>query len=393
MNLLLISEHYYPKVGGTVSYVENTAINLAKNGLKVFLLIPSIGKLNEIVLEKHPQENLTLLKLGVSANLALQFDSNERYLLCNWVKNNLTQLSLNHNCSIVHLLFGLFIAEVINTKELKKNGIKTLHTIHNIPPFECSNSWKGDKTINYLKDNIRKIGVKWINKKRIKKNPFDYYITPSELVKKELSKYIPSDKIIVIGHGGAEYILNPVKETSYNQINLLTVGGIVPHKNQHLIPEIAKYLKINGVNFIWNIIGPIRNNRYYDYIQNLIRSNELNEHVKLHHNLSDNELEQYYTNASMYIQLSSEEGFCMTVLDAIAYGLPVLATPAGAIPEMIEKGGGELIENEINTLKKIIFHYIKIIDSFVIDKQQLINFKETYTWSSTTDQLIKLYHG
>lgn len=394
MNVLLISEHYYPKIGGTVSYVENTALNLAKKGVKVYLLVPAVGKVGSISEVNHQNEKLILLKLGVNENKPL-FNAAEREILCNWVKDNVLEKSKQYNIQLIHLLFGLFLAEKINTQELRKHGIKTINTIHNVPPFECSNSWRDDTPIKYYKDEIRKIGVRYINKKRIQKNEFDVYITPSKIVKEELSKYIfPKEKIKVIGHGGSEYILTSNKTLNQNsKIQILTVGGMVPHKNQHLIPAIAAHLINENIDFIWNIVGPARNQRYVDSIKSAIVDLKLTSSVYLHNSTTDEELSEFYSNANLYIQLSSEEGFCMTVLDAIAYGIPTLGTPAGAIPEMLEIVEGTVIENHLPTLKPIITHYCKILDSLTINHGLLNKFKNTYTWSNATKQLLNIYNG
>lgn len=394
MNVLLLSEHYYPKVGGTVSYVENTAINLAKKGVQVYLLVPAVGKIGSIIEVSHQSEKFTLLKVGVNENKLL-FNAAERDILCNWVKDNILEKSKQYNIQLVHLLFGLFLAENINTQELKKNGIKTINTIHNVPPFECSSSWKGDTPINYYKDEIRKIGVRYINKNRIQKNEFDMYITPSKIVKEELSKYIyPKEKIKVIGHGGAEYILATNKTLSKNsKIQILTVGGIVPHKNQHLITAIAAHLKKENIDFIWNIVGPARNQRYVDSIKLAIVDLKLSNTIFLHNNATDEELSDFYNKANMYVQLSSEEGFCLTVLDAIAYGIPTLGTPAGAIPEMLALVKGTIIENHLPTLKPIITHYCRILDSLTMNLELLNKFKSTYTWPTAATQLLNIYNG
>jgi glycosyltransferase involved in cell wall biosynthesis len=392
MTVLLISEHYYPKVGGTVSYVENTAVNLAKKGITVYLLVPAKGKLKSVTPTPHQEHNLTILELGVNNNSIL-FNSEERIIFCDWVKHNITQVIEQYNIEIVHLLFGLFLAEALNTLQLKQLGIKTINTIHNVPPYECSNSWKGDNPRIFYKDKLRKIGVKWVNKKRIKKNEFDTYVVPSQIVKGLLSNYISSTKIEIIGHGGAENIQSsPQKKSSTDIIHILTVGGLVPHKNQHLIPLISAHLKKEGINFRWNIVGPNRNKRFVESIKHDISRLNVTELVDVKTDVNDEELKQLYQNAHLYVQLSSEEGFCMTTLDAIAYGIPTLGTPAGAIPEMLEMVGGTVIENHLPTLKPIISHYCKILNSLVLNDKLLAEFKKTYTWKNAANQLINIYN-
>jgi len=80
-------------------------------------------------------------------------------------------------------------------------------------------------------------------------------------------------------------------------------------------------------------------------------------------------------------------------LDAIAYGIPTLGTPAGAIPEMLELVEGTIIERHLPTLKPIITHYCKILNNLTIDNDLLNKFKSTYTWKNAATQLISIYNG
>lgn len=83
----------------------------------------------------------------------------------------------------------------------------------------------------------------------------------------------------------------------------------------------------------------------------------------------------------------------MTVLDAIAYGLPVMATPVGAIPEMLEKIGGVLLDPYLDQLKKVILHYILIKESWSISQSQLEAFKGEYNWDETAKKVLKAYRS
>lgn len=391
MNVLLISEHYYPKIGGTVSYVDNISKTLAEKKINTFLLVPAHGS-GDINIVKQ-SEFLTILEVPVSEKIENIFSSSNREVFCLFIKTNILRIVEEYKIEIVHLLNGLFIANILDTKSLKNKKIKTFHTIHNIPPLECSNSWKGDSFFNFLKDRIRKIGVKYVNKKRIQKNVFDYYITPSAIVKNDLEKILKHKKIEAIGHGGAEFINTPIKsKNDTGKTQILTVGGIVPHKNQLFIPLIANYLQLNNYEFEWTIIGPVRNERYYKALLNDIKKYNLENLISVKSNLSDEELRDNYIKSDFYIQLSSEEGFCMTVLDAIAYNIPTIGTPAGAIPEMLSVVDGILIENEIETLKTQILHYLKIRSSLSINNQYYSSFKEKYTWENSINQLLKLYN-
>lgn len=390
--VLLISEHYFPKIGGTVSYVERTSTLLSKKLDKTFLLVPSAeSEKMEIVEEMHDNGKLCILKLGVTDKSSLAFDPIERSVFCDFLHNRINEVISKYHIKTVHLLYGLFSANYLQTEPLMQKGIKLLHTIHNIPPEECSNSWKNDKPILYFKDFFRKKGVKLVNKKRILKNPFHYYIVPSNNVRSKLVKYLPKGNIKVIGHGGAEY--HPPKDNSPSKvIQILTVGGFVPHKNQHLIPSISKFIDSKNIQFIWHLVGPVRNDRYYNFFKKQIDLNSMNARIQLHHNISKDELNKLYENSDLYIQLSSEEGFCITVLDALTHRLPVLATPVGAIPEMLSTAGGVLVDHKEKDLKQLILHYITILDSLSVKEQQYDQFIKKYNWETPVEQLISIYN-
>jgi len=52
--------------------------------------------------------------------------------------------------------------------------------------------------------------------------------------------------------------------------------------------------------------------------------------------------EDYYRKASIYCMCSYEEGFPMVVLEAWAYGINVVTTPVGGLPDVLEEGKNAL---------------------------------------------------
>jgi glycosyltransferase involved in cell wall biosynthesis len=52
---------------------------------------------------------------------------------------------------------------------------------------------------------------------------------------------------------------------------------------------------------------------------------------------------QMFRNASIFCLASSGEGFPMAVLDAWAYGVPVVCTPVGGLPDIVEEGKNAIL--------------------------------------------------
>jgi len=57
-------------------------------------------------------------------------------------------------------------------------------------------------------------------------------------------------------------------------------------------------------------------------------------------------LRSLYASADAWIMASRSEGFGLPLLEAMACGTPILGTPTGAAPELVEKGGGLLVPHE-----------------------------------------------
>ncbi len=55
------------------------------------------------------------------------------------------------------------------------------------------------------------------------------------------------------------------------------------------------------------------------------------------------EREEYYRKASIYCMCSYEEGFPMVVLEAWAYGISVVTTPVGGLPDVLDEGRNALV--------------------------------------------------
>ncbi len=98
-------------------------------------------------------------------------------------------------------------------------------------------------------------------------------------------------------------------------------------------------------------------NKYPDWTINIAGNGEINEGTALATELgiSDNvkflgwisgkDKEKAFQEASIFCLPSYAEGFPMAVLDAWAYGLPVITTPVGGIPDVAKDGENMLLFN------------------------------------------------
>lgn len=98
-------------------------------------------------------------------------------------------------------------------------------------------------------------------------------------------------------------------------------------------------------------------------------------------------LRHIYSACDAWLFCSRQEGFGLPILEAMACRTPVIATPAGAAPELLSVGGGKLL-NTINP--KEMADAIVEMCSLHEDKWQKLseeahNTSVTYSWDNATD--------
>ena len=98
-------------------------------------------------------------------------------------------------------------------------------------------------------------------------------------------------------------------------------------------------------------------------------------------------LKEIYSSCDTWLFPSRSEGFGLPILEAMACRTPVIATPAGAAPELLSNGGGVLVRrNAPEEMARAIVHLCSLRNS---EWQQLSDAAYrtalSYTWEDATD--------
>ena len=70
---------------------------------------------------------------------------------------------------------------------------------------------------------------------------------------------------------------------------------------------------------------------------------KLGDRIELKGAVDARELSGFYADADVFVLPSRHEGFGMAFAEALAHGLPVIGTTAGAIPDTVPAGAGVLV--------------------------------------------------
>lgn len=160
--------------------------------------------------------------------------------------------------------------------------------------------------------------------------------TVSEFSKKEILKYfkINPQKVIVIYNAVSEKLLRTSSASKFKKNNsqfILAVSSIEPRKN--LKSLILAYQKINNKNIKLLLVGK-ENSQVFSQSDSISANSAIEENIKFTGYLSDEELNDLYKTAEVFVYPSFYEGFGLPPLEAMANGCPVMVSNTTSMPEI-----------------------------------------------------------
>lgn len=135
-------------------------------------------------------------------------------------------------------------------------------------------------------------------------------------------------QIPIAGIDVSEY--EPVTHESTTEITVGTVGRLTPQKNMQAILDVAEQLQSDPIRFRVAGEGPQRAELERRASDRGIESVMFEGFVE--------SVPDFLGGLDIYFQPSRREGLCITVLEAMAAGLPVVASNVGGITETIVPG-------------------------------------------------------
>lgn len=134
---------------------------------------------------------------------------------------------------------------------------------------------------------------------------------------------------------------------------VLFVGSAYPHKNLSRLLEAWKNVHKEFPSYELLLVG--KDSPFYDRLEPQIEKTPAARHLGF---VPDEELALLYKQATAYVIPSLYEGFGLPPLEAMQYGVPVLAARASCLPEVLGHSAlyvdGESSESIANGMKKLL---------------------------------------
>ena len=172
-------------------------------------------------------------------------------------------------------------------------------------------------------------------------------LTNSEFTRQEvLSLGIDPSKVNVI-HCGHEGIREPASKErrifEEERPRILFVGQCAEYKGVEFLLRAMAMLSHRGAAL--DMVGnTAAEPEYFIRLKSIYETLGLQDRVTFHGHMADREaLAGFYRRADLFVLPSLVEGFGIVLLDAMSFGLPIVATRAGAIPELVKENVNGLL--------------------------------------------------
>lgn len=285
------------------------------------------------------------------------------------------------NPDIVHAQ-GSF-APYSTAAALVRNKYPTILTMHGILAKEL----KFHKGINF-------IFILFIHKPNEKfavaKIPNIVVVTP--YVKDLFCRHCDTESNIYVTSNGVdnEYFEIGVAE---NPNTLLFVGLISPRKGLLDLVKAMKIIieRIQDVKL--NIVGSIESKKYFDILNEYVKTNKLKGNVNFTGYLSEAELKQKYREATLFVLPSYEESQGIVLLEAMACGKPVVASNVGGIPFVVEEGKTGLLF-ESGNIEDLADKIMTILENEKLREKMSEAGRERakeFTWDKIAERTVEVY--
>lgn len=207
--------------------------------------------------------------------------------------------------------------------------------------------------------HLRNQGVSKAKKSIVFRKMFEFIFNNSivihlseGLMEKEINFLNLKNTETYIVNNGVELIDNIISEKNNPTVNLLFLSNLFPEKGLNYLVEAVKTLNKKKYNFKLNIVGSLRDNIN---LKDILKDNDSNN-INFIGELFNSERNNYFRNADIFVHPTINDSFPLVILEAMQFGLPIISTFEGAIPEMVDNGiTGIIVEKgNVNQLTESI---------------------------------------
>ncbi|KAH9464930.1 hypothetical protein Pst134EB_004429 [Puccinia striiformis f. sp. tritici] len=379
LNIAMVSDYFYPNVGGVESHIYILSQKLIQRGHKVIVVTHHYGNRCGI---RHLPAGLKVYHIPMGT---LPFSSTAAT-----VPNMFSALPLirsillREKIQILHAhqaLSSIGLEATMHAKTLQI-GIRTIFTDHSLFGLG-GGGWaevSGNKIVKGILSDIDSvICVSHTGKEntvlRAMLNPDIVYVIPNAIVADSFQPDRNKSR-----YSGGPLTIVCVSRLAYRKgIDLLIAA----------IPKLCQ--KHPTIRFLIGGTGPklIELEQMREKFQTVIKPDQ----VKILGPIRADQVRNLMIQGDIFLNASLTEAFGMTLLEAACTGLLVVSTRVGGIPEVLPEGLIEFAEPEVDDLVQATERAIKVIQSGTHDPQKVHErVRGMYSWTDVAARTEHVYY-
>lgn len=199
---------------------------------------------------------------------------------------------------------------------------------------------------------------------------------------------VPEERIVIL-HNIAAYPTLKDVEKHDNKVRLLFMGEIGERKG---IFDLLRAISEHKQELEEKIELRIGGNKQEEKLMSVINGNSLHSFVKFEGFVTGEKKIELLNWANVYVLPSFNEGLPISILEAMSYKMPIVSTPVGGIPEVVDGSNGVLVTpGASDEIYEAIYKYVD--NPELIKKHGNTSFEkvQTYMPDYVISDLKKIY--
>jgi len=367
MKILFVVEYYYPHIGGVETFFQKLAEGLAEQGYNITVFTAQIEN-------SKKEDNIN----GVNIKRISLPNFGRRYwftfLAPFWLLFIIPKYNIVHTTTYNAALPAWLISFIF-----RKKIVITVHEVWQKLWFSVPEMSKISSLLHYC--------FEWV----ILKLPYSCYAADADFTKKRLIEFRKSEKNIHRIYLGIDYDLfnkdkcREVKAKKINNNNWICLYFGRPGwvKGLNYLIKAMPLVKAKIKNVQLQLLISNDPPKPYKALIKLINDEKINDIISIQKSVSRESLPNYIASADCVVVPSLSEGFGFSAAETSAMQVPIVATTAGSLPEVLS---GKVIFCLPGDSKSLA---LAIIDAYNNKYKQIPEKK--FNWQNTILEYNQIY--
>lgn len=170
------------------------------------------------------------------------------------------------------------------------------------------------------------------------------------------------------------------------------IGRVHPIKALEQLIEASAILRDRGIDFELCIAGPVQDASYHESLRKRIAALSLDDRTRFEGELLDARKDDFFTSCRVLALPSRSENFGNVVVEALAWGTPVVASLGTPWRRLEEHGAGRWVSNDPMSLASALEPYLRHAELAVqAGRRGRRMVEERYTWAAAARAMCEAY--